>query len=116
MKQITMKEKVLQFVETKGSAKFTEIQKFIVDTKFGDGTYEAGYKIVKDGKWNSKTGEWVEVMVKRNTNRGYYCGAFSVGYYSKTNRQYNPGGYFLRGENRLVKNSDGKYSVIRESK
>ena len=116
MRKITMKEQVLQFVETKGSARFTDIQKFIMDTNFGEGTYASGYKIVKDHKWDSESSKWVEVMVKRNTNRGYFCGAFSSGYYSKTLKKYQSGGYFLRGENRLVKNSDGKYSVIRESK
>jgi hypothetical protein len=101
MAKVTMKEKVLQFVEKKGSASFTEIQEFIVDEKFGKGTYRDGYE---NG---------------RNTNRGYYCGAFSVGYYSKTLKQWQPGGYFLRGNDRLFKISNqinpnyGKYVVVR---
>ncbi len=98
MEKITMKEKVLRFVESKGTARFTEIQKFIVDTKFGEGTYSRGYE----------NGE--------NTNRGYYCAAFSVGYYSVRQAKYTRGGYFLRGENRLEKQSDGSYKTIRNSK
>ncbi len=113
MEKLTMKERVLRFVEAKGSARFTDIQEFIVDTNYGKGTYQNGYQIVRERKHNSKTGEWIEVLVNRNTNRGYYCGAFSVGYYSKTDRQYNPGGYFLRGENRLEKIGRGVYKTVR---
>jgi hypothetical protein len=115
-KKVTMKEKVLQYVETQGTASFTEIQKFIVDEKFGTGTYAAGYKMVKEWVWNNETKQSETKMVKRNTNRGYYCGAFSKGYYSRTQGEWQSGGYFLRGSSRLVKNENGKYSVIRESK
>ena len=61
MEKITMKEQVLRFVEAKGSARFTEIQEFIVDTNYGKGTYQNGYQIQRERKYNSKTGEWVEV-------------------------------------------------------
>ena len=43
--KITMKEKVLQYVESRGSATFTQIQRFIIDTKFGESTYDQGYQI-----------------------------------------------------------------------
>ena len=39
-----MKERILQFVESKGSARFTEIQRFIVDLRYGQGTYDAASK------------------------------------------------------------------------
>ena len=114
-----MKERVLQFVESKGTASFTDIQRFIVDSKFGEGTY--GSETIDDRVWNRKTRTWERKMVTRNPHRGYYCGAFSVGYYSKTEKRYLPGGYFLRGDNRLVKISNpnnlnyGKYITVRNN-
>ncbi len=84
-----MKEQVLRYVESKGSARFTDIQKFIVDTKFGEGTYEAGAKYGQS----------------QNVYRGYYSAAFTM-----------PVGYFLKGANRLMKMENRKYCVIRESK
>lgn len=113
MEKITMKERVLQFVETKGTTTFTEIQRFIVDTKFGEGTY--GSRMVNDWVWDKLTRKFSKQLVRRNPYRGYFCAAFSIGYYSKTLKKYQSGGYFLRGENRLEKNSDGKYIVIRNS-
>ena len=119
MAKNTMKEKVLQFVETKGSASFTDIQRFIVDTKFGEGTY--GSQMVNDWVWDKVTKKVTKQLVRRNPYRGYYCGAFSVGYYSKTEKQYIPGGYFLRGDDRLIKISNpnnpnyGKYVVLRNN-
>lgn len=96
--KVTMKEKVLQFVESKGSARFTDIQKFIVETNYGKGSYEAGRQLEKS--WNYKTKEYANVI--KNSNRGYYCGAFS-------GRQP----YFLRGANYLVKMENGKYIAVR---
>lgn len=112
--KITMKEQVLQFVETKGSASFTDIQKFIVDTKFGSGTY--GSRMINDWVWNKETKSYEKKLVLKNPYRGYYCAAFSIGYYNRRERKYLPGGYFLRGANRLAKQENGKYSVIRENK
>ena len=111
MEKITMKEKVLRFVETKGTARFTEIQEFIVDTNYGIGTYQNGYQIERERKRNIETGEWTEVLVKRNTNRGYYCSAFRTagrGRYGIT-----PVGYFMTGDNRLEKTARGTYKTIR---
>jgi hypothetical protein len=109
MAKVTMKEKVLQFVESKGTASFTEIQRFIVDTKFGEGTYDGDKG--KDHRYNLKTGKH---DIPTNPWRGYFCAALTKGrtaehypYYAKRE------GYFLVGENRLVKGTDGKYTVVR---
>jgi len=112
MEKITMKEQVLRFVEAKGSARFTEIQEFIVDTNYGKGTYQNGYQIQRERKYNSKTGEWVEVLVKRNTNRGYYSSAFRQVSTSRFTTKL-PVGYFMRGDNRLEKTENGSYITIR---
>ena len=102
MRKVTMKEQVLQFVESKGSARFTEIQKFIVNSNFGEGTYEAaaGTRFTWKG-------------YKTNPYRGYYSSAFTS-FHSRNG--YTPVGYFLKGANRLVKMENGQYCVIRESK
>jgi len=108
----TMKEKVLQFVESQGSASYTEIQKFIVDTKFGAGTY--GSRMVTELVWDTETKSYKDKLVKKNPYRGYYAAAFSSGRYSKTTNRWVYGGYFLRSNSRLEKQDDGKYSVIRK--
>jgi len=108
-KKVTMKEKVLCFVENQTEATFTEIQRFIFDTIHGKGSYDAGYQLEKS--YNSNTKTWVDR--KRNANRGYYCGAFSKGYYNAKERSYNPNGYFLRGDDCLVKLRNGKYCTVR---
>ena len=48
-----MKTRVIEFVEAKGSASYTEIIKFVYEQNYGQGTY--------------------------NKNRGYYSGAFVPG-------------------------------------
>lgn len=92
--KITMKERILQFVESKGSARFTEIQRFIVDLRYGQGTYDAASK--SDLTW-SKDGTLTR---KANPYRGYFSSAFD----SWT-------GYLMHGKHCLVKNDDGSYSV-----
>lgn len=109
--KITMKEKVLQYVESRGSATFTQIQRFIIDTKFGESTYDQGYQIEDTYIYDKKTGKGELQPTKRNRYRGYYCAAFSVGY-RYADGTYNPNGYFLRGSDRLVKNGK-QYSVVR---
>ncbi len=99
MEKITMKEKVLRFVESKGTARFTEIQKFIVNTNYGEGTYDAGAKYGQS----------------QNPYRGYYSAAFYKGH-SVTPYSNRKDGYFLRGDNRLEKQSDGSYKTIRNTK
>jgi len=114
MDKFTMKEQVLQFVESQGSASYTEIQKFIVDTKYGAGTY--GSRPVEIRVWNCETQTQATKTRMMNPYRGYYASAFSAGRYSKHTNRWIYGGYFLRSSNRLVKGDDGKYSTIREHK
>ena len=109
--KITMKEKVLQYVESRGSATFTQIQRFIVDTKFGEGTYNQGHELEDAYVFSKKTYKYERQPVMKNRYRGYYCAAFSVGY-RYADGTYNPNGYFLRGSDRLVKNGK-QYSVVR---
>lgn len=90
-----MKEKVLRFVETKGTAKFAEIQKFIVDSKFGEGTYDN----TKDGFGNK-------------LYRGYFTSAFRQVSTSRYTSNV-PVGYFMTGDNRLEKTARGIYKTIR---
>lgn len=101
MAKITMKEKVLRFVETQGEAKHGEIIRFIVDTKFGADTYKSvKLEHVYDCKKDAT------VMRMRRIYRGYYSGAFSY--------SYTGGAYFLKGANRLEKTGRGTYRVVRE--
>lgn len=106
-----MKEKVLQYVESRGSATFTEIQQFIVDSKFGEGTYQTTYELVNKYVYDKKTENWERQPFMGKRYRGYYCAAFSIGY-RYADGTYNPKGYFLRGSDRLVKNGK-QYSVVR---
>lgn len=114
MEKQTMKARVLDFVESKGAARFTEIQEFIVDQNFGEGTYKAAAK--KDLTWetvkNKETCEWEYRKTKlANPYRGYYSAAF----YTASNRYAwsQRKGYFLTGSKYLVKGEDGLYRVIR---
>lgn len=109
MEKITVKERVLRFVETKGTARFVEIQEFIVDTKYGKGTYANGYKLEQDWVKDKATGNYLPVMRRKNTNRGYFSSAFR-----KSAGRFIPQGYFLKGANRLVKTADGSYTTVRE--
>lgn len=102
---MTIKEHVLNFVEQKGGAKYTEIIEFIVDLKYGKGTYKSGDKQDEVWRYTNKRDEEGRVIIKKykaNCWRGYFSGAFS---------SHNP--YFLKGKNRLVKATD-HYIVVRE--
>ena len=116
MKKQTMKARVLDFVESKGAARFTEIQEFIVDQNFGEGTYKAAAKsgLCWEQRVNSETGvcEWSRTK-KANPYRGYYSTAF----YTASNRYAwsQRKGYFLTGSEYLVKGEDGLYRVIRRN-
>lgn len=109
MKKQSMKEKVLNFVESKGEASFTEIQRFIVDHNYGEGTYDASIKSGEGWKQNPQTGEWKREKTGFNPFRGYYCSAFC--------RTYTQGPQFMEGRDRLEKGEGkrGKYKVIRNS-
>lgn len=101
-----MKEQVLRFVESRGTARYSEIQRFIVDTKFGDGTYESGYRMEDHYAGTNPDGSWKYVQRRKNSYRGYYAAAFSI----------SNGGYFLKGPHQLKKTTDGSYKVVRNAK
>ena len=98
-KKITLKAKVLTFVEEQGAARYTDIIKFIVDTKFGKGTYDSGERMEDTWITNSK-GVYEIRPRKRNRWRGYFSAAFSG---------IRP--YMLLGPQSLVKGEDGLYRV-----
>ena len=112
MEKLTMKEKVLRFVESKGTARFTDIQEFIYDTNYGEGAYKKGYKIVDDYVWNTEAQKHLPVKRKKNVNRGYYSSALRMVSTSSYTKQ-TPVGYFMRGDNRLEKLENGLYKTIR---
>jgi len=101
MKKITMKEKVLKFVELHEAASFTMIQRFIVDTKFGPGTYDSA----RQPEWVYRREKKTNVKELRNPYRGHFCAAFSG--------SFGRPGYFMVGKNRLVKTESGMYKVVR---
>ncbi len=103
---MTIKEQVLQFVESQGSARFTDIQRFIVEQIKG---WEYKSEPQQVGVWDSVTHSFKYVTRKLNNNRGYFCSAFS------NHCRKDGKGYFLLGVNRLEKNSEGRYIVVRES-
>jgi len=92
--KVNNEKKVLRFVESKGTAKFAEIQKFIVDANYGEVAYESQ----KDYEGKKRF-------------RGYYCAAFRTG--GRGPCVYTPIGYFLIGDNRLEKISRGVYKTVR---
>ena len=98
MSTLTKREQIINFVESQGTASFTEIQRFIVDLNMGQGTYDAAKH--SSLTWNYKTNEYT---VKCNPYRGYYCSAFS-----------GPNPTLLYGQkSHLIKGDNGRYSVIR---
>jgi hypothetical protein len=100
-KKITKKELALRFVESKGTARFVEIQEFIVDHNYGTGTYKKGWYldvIYRD----DPHGRRLPTAGFVNPNRGYYASVFS-----------GPNPYFMYGEDYLEKMSDGRYRVVR---
>ena len=104
IKKLTMKEKVLRFVESKGAARFIDIQEFVVDHNKGAGTYQSGrlldhvwlYSTKKHPRGRSSVGF-------PNIYRGYYSSAFS-----------GPKPWFLYGQDYLEKREDGMYVVVRD--
>jgi hypothetical protein len=98
MSKLTKREQIINFVESQGTASFTEIQRFIVDLNMGQGTYDAAKH--SDLTWSPKTNEYT---VKCNTWRGYYCSHLS-----------GPNPTLMYGKkSHLIKGDNGRYSVIR---
>ena len=133
MAKVTMKSKILDFVESMGTARFTEIQRFIVDHNKGEGTYDAarrsgttwGTKVVypplcefsesdqiKIAANGGKIPKMYEsVVVRANPYRGYYSVNLSPG--GKSCWGYRKPGYLMVGAERLEKGKDGLYRTIR---
>ena len=102
---ISFKETVLQFVESKGTARFTEIQEFAVDFRLGEGTYKKGKGDIASRTYNYDTNEYDVKIVKSNIHRGMYCG-----------HMYRNDGYWANGSSRLVRTGRGVYKVVRDKK
>jgi hypothetical protein len=100
MEKLTKKEQILRFVESKGEATFTEIQRFIVDLRYGKGTYDAAKH--SDLTWDDRTNARTK---KCNPYRGYYCQALTIG-------GYFGNGHLMQGPSKLVKVGK-KYKVER---
>ncbi len=98
MAKETMKSRVLNFVESQGSARYTDIIRFIVDYKFGPGTYD-----------NTRAHNVWRLGKAENPYRGYYSSAMARG------GMYQQPGHFLTGPERLVKGADGLYIVNRQA-
>ena len=108
MKKETMKAKVLDFVESKGEARYTDIIKFIVTEKFGPDAWDNGFQM--EPHYEDVNGRWIQTgMRRKNTNRGYFAGALTKG------GRWTPKGYFLRdaGYGMLEKQENGLYKTIR---
>jgi len=112
-KQQTMKAKVLDFVESKGEARYTDIIRFIVDHNYGEGTWDNGYEMEPDYKFIA--GKMIKVgEVRRNVHRGVYSGAFRKPYTARNGKTYYPGYFFNdTGYGKLVKQENGLYKTVR---
>ena len=100
--KMTMKDRVLAFVESKGTARFVEIQKFVVDYKYGVGAYEAGCQL--NTIWlapSKKNPDGALSVGFPNRNRGYYCSMF-----------FGSNPIFMYGESYLERMSRGIYKVV----
>ena len=102
-KRVTLKSRVLDFVENKGSARYVEVIKFIVDTKFGEGTWEKGY-VTQNVYVRDSKGEYRSRERRMNTWRGYFSAAFS-----------GSCPYLLVGKEHLEKGEDSRYRTVRDS-
>jgi hypothetical protein len=96
MKKETLKSKVLKFVFENGNkATYTEIIRFIVDLKFGEGTYDNGKGQSEVYRYNKKTKE--VVTTKANYWRGYFACGLTIG------SRWTKRGYLLTGPTYLEK-------------
>ena len=102
-KRVTLKSRVLDFVENKGSARYVDVIKFIVDTKFGEGTWEKGY-VTQNVYVRDSKGEYRSRERRMNTWRGYFSAAFS-----------GTCPYLLMGKEHLEKGEDSLYRTVRDS-
>ena len=87
--KMSLKLRTLLHVERTGPMTFTEIQRYMVDLKFGEGAYDR-YRM------SGFTSPY----------RGWYCSYFSG--------SWRGPGLFMRGPFRLEKQSDGLYRAVRD--
>lgn len=108
-----MKAKVLDFVENQGEARYTDIIKFIITEKFGPDAWDNGFQMEQHYEYTSE-GYKPAGMRRKNTNRGYYSGAFKKPYTDRYGKTHYPG-YFLNdtGYGKLEKQENGLYKTIR---
>ena len=99
---MTKKEQIFQFIESQPNqtARFTDIQEFVVDLKFGAGTYKAGKEPTEVYVW--KEGRPVAATRMMNKWRGQFSGAFGCS------------GYLMKGPEFLVP-VEGGYKVKRKN-
>jgi len=111
----TLKDRMLDFVQEKGEAKYTEIVEFLVDSRYGKGTYKKdpeGYRGVGSKGFsgivyvNSETFLGVE-KVQQWHWRNYRGNAHIYGQFKVPSR------YTRRF---LYKNPSGTYSVLKRTK
>jgi len=98
----TIKEQLLSKVENNGPSTFTEVQRFYVDAKHGEGTYDSGKCMVGVYVYDPKTCKHYHKTRLLNRWRGAVCGALC---------RYD--GYLRLGHSYLEKNSDGNYVTVR---
>ena len=100
---MTKKEQIFQYIESQPNqvARFTDIQRFIVDLKYGAGTYDNGKNL--EDTYIFKNGRTENVVRMRNKWRGQFSSAFGGR------------GYLMNGPEFLV-SVEGGYKVQRKSK
>jgi hypothetical protein len=114
----TIKQHVMEFVESKGSARYMEIIEFIVDHNHGEGTYQASYVDDSIYEFQPETRKVVklEKTIRRNSQRGYYSGAFRKPYTTRDGKTYYPGHFYNdTGYGKLEKHPDGSYIVVHDT-
>lgn len=92
----SMKELVLRFVESMGTATFTDIQRFVVDHNYGKGTYNKSF---------CKMPRFVSVEQEKTMYstplRGYYC-----------DRLFGSNPDLMYGDTYLVRVARCKYQAV----
>jgi hypothetical protein len=101
---MSFKERLLRFVESKGTATFTEIQEFSFDFKYGKGKYRQGVEIAEVERYDHDNHKAYVVTIKQNIHRGMFCGDI-----------YRNDGFWVTGPSRLVKVKRGIYKATRDN-
>lgn len=114
MKKVTKKSQILNWIESQGEVRYTDIIKFIVDLNFGEGTWDNSYEEV--GVFCYKTWKNIPGKTRRvNAMRGYYSAAFRKPYVARNGKTYYPGILWNdTGDGCIAKTESGKYYVARK--